>query len=205
MNKAVLFDMDGVLIDAKEWHYEALNEALEIFGFTISRDEHLSRFDGMTTKTKLKILSEEQGLPVNLHETISGIKQDRTLRIAARRCFPRASHLILLTALKERGYKIGVVTNSIRITSEFMLGYAGLRIYLDALVTNEDVAAPKPAPDGYLLGMNLVKSTALTTVVVEDGIHGAQAAHAAGIQVIRVDNPDSVGLEIFEDIESILM
>ena len=59
MIKTVLFDMDGVLIDATEWHYEALNESLEIFGFSIPRDEHLNRFNGMTTRSKLEILSAE--------------------------------------------------------------------------------------------------------------------------------------------------
>ena len=102
MTKTVLFDMDGVLIDATEWHYEALNESLEIFGFSIPRDEHLNRFNGMTTRSKLEILSEEKNLPRGLHDIISDIKQDRTLRIAARMCFPNASHLILLSSLKER-------------------------------------------------------------------------------------------------------
>ena len=58
MIKAILFDMDGVLIDAKDWHYEALNMALEIFGYSISRDAHLTTFDGLPTKTKLQMLSE---------------------------------------------------------------------------------------------------------------------------------------------------
>ena len=147
MLQTVLFDMDGVLIDATEWHYEALNESLEIFGFSIPRDEHLNRFNGMTTRSKLEILSQENNLPRGLHNIISEIKQDRTLRIAARKCFPNASHLILLSSLKEKNIKVGVVTNSIRLTSEFMLEYAGLTKFLDVLITNEDVPNPKPAPD----------------------------------------------------------
>jgi beta-phosphoglucomutase-like phosphatase (HAD superfamily) len=87
--------MDGVLIDATEWHYDALNEALEIFGYTIDRLDHLTRFNGMTTRKKLQILSEERGFPQELQDVVSEIKQDRTLRIAARKCFPTASHLIL--------------------------------------------------------------------------------------------------------------
>ena len=55
--EAVVFDMDGVLIDAKEWHYHALNRALELFGFTISRAEHLSTFDGLPTSKKLEMLT----------------------------------------------------------------------------------------------------------------------------------------------------
>lgn len=51
--KAILFDMDGVLIDAKDWHYEALNDALRLFGVEISRYDHLHTFDGLPTKVKL--------------------------------------------------------------------------------------------------------------------------------------------------------
>jgi hypothetical protein len=200
MINTVLFDMDGVLIDATEWHYEALNEALEIFGFTIPRDEHLDRFNGMTTKNKLEILSEEKHLPRGLHKTISDVKQDRTLRIAANLCFPNPSHLILLSFLKERDMQVGVVTNSIRLTSEFMLEYAGLKKYLDILITNEDIAKPKPAPDGYLLAMEKLGSHPEETVVIEDGDHGVTAGKSAGAKVIRVSNPSDVSLELMDKI-----
>jgi beta-phosphoglucomutase len=200
MIKGVLFDMDGVLIDATEWHYDALNEALEIFGFTIDREEHVARYNGMTTKRKLQILSEEKGLPTELHNLISDIKQDRTLRIAAKMCFPTAAHLILLSTLKTRGIKVGVVTNSIRMTSEFMLRYAGIADFLDVLITNEDVSDPKPAPDGYKKGMAKLGITPTETVVVEDGMHGIAAAKAAGARVVEVPNPSGVSLEILENI-----
>ena len=50
----VLFDLDGVLVDATEWHYEALNRALRLFGFDISRYEHLSAYNGLPTRKKLR-------------------------------------------------------------------------------------------------------------------------------------------------------
>ena len=200
MIDTVLFDMDGVLIDATEWHYDALNEALEIFGFEIEREEHLARFNGMTTKKKLEILSNEGSLPRDLHEIISEVKQDRTLRIAANKCFPTAAHLILLSTLKSKGLKVGVVTNSIRMTTEFMLQYSGVSKFLDVLITNEDVGQPKPAPDGYLLAMKKLGSVPEKTVVVEDGMHGIQAAKAAGARVVEVKDPNQVSLEIFERI-----
>jgi beta-phosphoglucomutase len=204
MTKAVLFDMDGVLIDATEWHYEALNEALAIFGFIIEREEHLARFNGMTTRKKLEILSSEKNLPRGLHGVISDIKQDRTLRLAAKKCFPTAAHLILLSTLKNRGVKVGVVTNSIRMTTEFMLKYAGISDFLDVLITNEDVTQPKPSPEGYLLGMKSLDAQPNETVVVEDGMHGIAAAKAAGARVVEVANPTEVSLEIFDQIMGVM-
>jgi beta-phosphoglucomutase len=198
--KTVLFDMDGVLIDAREWHFDALNEALGIFGFEISTHDHMERFDGMTTKMKLKILSEEMGLPSSLHSLISDVKQDRTLRIAAANCYPNAQHLILIFRLRELGVKVGVVTNSIRKSAEFMLNYAGILDFLDILITNEDVKAGKPSPEGYLKAMKELGASPENTWVVEDGEYGAQAATSAGANVIRVSAPNDVNLQIFEDI-----
>ena len=198
--RAVLFDMDGVLIDAREWHYDALNEALEIFGFSISKKDHIERFNGMTTRSKLQVLSKEFGLPENLHSLISDVKQDRTLRIAAANCFPNAQHLILISRLREIGISVGVVTNSIRRTTEFMLNYAGILDYLDVLITNEDVSSGKPSPEGYLMAMDKLHMPPEATWVVEDGEYGIQAAELAGANVIRVSSPADVNLQIFEKV-----
>jgi len=198
--RAVLFDMDGVLIDAREWHYDSLNEALEIFGFSISREDHVERFNGMTTRSKLEVLSKEYGLPDNLHSLISDVIQDRTLRIAAAYCFPDAQHLILISRLREIGISVGVVTNSIRRTSEFMLNYAGILDYLDVLITNEDVSLGKPSPEGYILAMEKLHTLPEHTWVVEDGEYGIQAAELAGANVIRVSSPADVNLQILEKV-----
>jgi beta-phosphoglucomutase len=194
--KAVLFDMDGVLIDARDWHYDALNEALRIFGVEISRSEHLSRFNGLSTRKKLNMLTAEGVIPSELHETIQSIKQDRTLRIAAQMCFPIVSHQVLITRLKALGIKVGLVTNSIRKSSEFMLEYAGLLKFMDVVVTNEDVIEGKPNPAGYLLAMEKLGVLPSETIVIEDGEYGILAAEAAGTTVIQVKDPFEVSLEL---------
>jgi len=194
--KAVFFDMDGVLIDARSWHYEALNEALRIFGVEISLEKHLSRFDGLSTKRKLHLLSEEEGLPWELHSVIEAVKQDRLLRIAAQKCFPNVSHQILLSKLKRNGLQIGLVTNSIRKSTEIMLEYAGLLKFMDIVITNQDVANGKPSPEGYKLAMSKLGVASTESLVVEDGEHGIMAAMAAGIQVLRVEGPTDVSIEL---------
>ena len=92
--KGIFFDMDGVLIDAKDWHYEALNRALYLFGMTISRDEHLSTFDGLPTRDKLNILTKSRGLPQSLHEFLNNLKQKHTVELAYARCKPLFHHQI---------------------------------------------------------------------------------------------------------------
>jgi HAD superfamily hydrolase (TIGR01509 family) len=194
--KAVLFDMDGVLIDARDWHYDALNEALRLFGVEISRTEHLSRFNGLSTKRKLEMLSSDGLIPPELHGTIEAIKQDRTLRIAAQKCFPIVSHQVLITRLKALGIKVGLVTNSIRKSTEFMLEYAGLLKFFDIVITNEDVIEGKPHPQGYRLAMERLGVLPNETIVIEDGEYGILAATTAGATVIRVNDPFEVSLEL---------
>jgi HAD superfamily hydrolase (TIGR01509 family) len=192
---AIIFDMDGVLLDATDWHYEALNEALHPFGYSIPIDLHLDRFNGLSTKSKLEILSAEYGLPRELHELISETKQDRTQRIAYQKCFPNPSHLILLNRLKILGFRIGLCTNSIRLTTEQMLGLAQLINFMDVVVTNEDVRKPKPDPQGYLLACEQLSVSPHRTLVVEDGKFGIEAARKAGCDVIEVEGPHQVSIE----------
>ncbi len=194
--KAVIFDMDGVLIDARDWHYWALNEALEPFGVFISRIDHENRFNGLSTARKLEILTEELNLPIELHSIISKVKQDRTLRIAAKNCYPSIAHQILLNRLKLKGIKIGLFTNSIRETTEFMLMRAGLLNLFDSIITNQDVSLPKPSPEGYNLAMKQLGVEPRATLVVEDGHYGKLAAEAAGCTVMLVKGPTDVTLEL---------
>ena len=194
--KAVLFDMDGVLIDAREWHYEALNDVLQIFGYRISRDMHEDRYDGLSTATKLQMLTKEVGLPLHIHGMINRIKQDRTLRIAAQKCYPNVSHQVLISRLKNLEIKVGVVTNSIRQTTEFMLTYAGLLHSLDVLVTNQDVGEPKPNPECYLIAMEKLGVLPVETVIIEDSPYGIAAAKASGATVVTVKSVDEVTLDL---------
>lgn len=195
-HEGIIFDMDGVLIDAREWHYEALNSALAPFGYSIPIDDHNLRFNGLPTSKKLEILSIEQNLPVVLHEVISKTKQDRTLRIAASKCFPNPSHLVLLNRLKSCGVPMGVYTNSIRQTSTFMLTHANIIEYFDFVITNEDVFSPKPSPEGYLKLAKLMKIEPTKLLVVEDGDYGVQAATQAGCEVARIESPEDLCVDL---------
>src|SRR5262245_52018095 len=137
--KAVVFDMDGVLIDAKEWHYQALNRALHLFGFEIDRYDHLVTYDGLPTRRKLEILSRDSGLPRALHGFISEMKQLYTTELIHVQCKPSFQHEHALSRLKGEGYRLGVASNSIRQSVELMMQKSNLRGYLDLVLSNEDV------------------------------------------------------------------
>ena len=78
MIKLVLFDLDGVLIDAKKLHYDALNLALGET-YSISEEEHTNVYDGRKTREKLNMLTKQKGLPVELHDQIYEKKQNLTI------------------------------------------------------------------------------------------------------------------------------
>ena len=196
--EAVVFDMDGVLIDAREWHYEALNAALEPFNFQISRDLHLRELNGLPTRTKLEYLSSNFGFPRKLHPLISALKQDRTKRIANLKCFPNQNHLIMFRKLKEKNLLIGLATNSIRETTIQMLKLANIIEYFDYIGTNEDVALPKPSPEIYLSVSEKFQLSPNRILVVEDSEFGVQAALSAGCRVIQVQNTIDVHWNLIE-------
>jgi HAD superfamily hydrolase (TIGR01509 family) len=193
--KAVVFDMDGVLIDAREWHYESLNRALGLLGYEITRYEHLTTYDGLPTKRKLRMLTVERGLPEELHGFLNSLKQQYTLELVATRCKPVFHHQYALSQLKGAGYSLGVASNSVRRTVEEMMERSDLMRYLDVVISNEDVSRPKPDPEMYLAAMDRLKVRPEETVIVEDNENGVKAATAAGAHVLVVEGPEDVTLD----------
>lgn len=192
MIKAVIFDMDGVLIDAKDWHYEALNRALAHFGYTISRYDHLITFDGLPTRKKLEMLSMEQSLPVALHPLINDLKQRYTVELVHARCKPLFQHEFALSNLKAAGYKTGVASNAVRQSVELMMEKAALRSYFDVLVSNQDVKHAKPDPEIYRVTAEKLGVAPQDCLVVEDNPNGIASAEAAGANLMIVESVTDV-------------
>lgn len=193
--RAILFDMDGVLIEAKDWHYEALNKALRLFGIEISRMEHLTTFDGLPTKDKLKMLSLEKGLPLGLHDFINELKQQYTMDLVYSLCKPRFHHEYALSKLKEEGYKMAVCSNSVRNTIEVMMQKASLEMYLDFYISNEDVKKGKPDPEMYNKAIERMRLHPKECMIVEDNENGIKAARASGANVMVVEDIAEVNYE----------
>lgn len=195
MIKAVIFDMDGVLIDAKEWHYEALNRALALFGYEISRHEHLTTYDGLPTRRKLEMLSVSRGLPRPLHEFINEMKQVYTMEIVHARCKPTFIHEYALSTLRADGYRLAVASNSVRNTVSVMMDRSHLAPYLELQLSNEDVKQGKPHPEIYQRAIAGLGLTPQECLVVEDNEHGIRSATDAGAHLLIVGDVTDVNIE----------
>ncbi|MEO7293053.1 MAG: HAD family phosphatase [Ginsengibacter sp.] len=190
--KAIIFDMDGVLVDAKEWHYEALNAALKLFGSEISRYDHLVTFDGLPTKKKLEMLSLEAGFPRKLHGFVNEIKQQYTMEIVYAKCKPIFQHQYALAKLSSKGYKLAVCSNSIRKTIDVMMEKSGLAKYIDFFLSNEDVVKSKPDPEIYTTAIQKMNLKPEECLIVEDNDKGVKAALASGAFLLKVEHAGDV-------------
>lgn len=190
--KAIIFDMDGVLIEARDWHYESLNRALELFGMEISRYDHLVTYDGLPTRKKLEMLSAERGLPARLHSFINEMKQQYTMEVVQARCKPRFHHEYALSRLKSDGYRLVVASNSIQNTVQVMMDKSALLQYLEFFLSNQDVTVGKPDPEIYLKAIEQLGLDPDECLVIEDNENGKQAARASGAWLMEVGGVEEV-------------
>jgi len=193
MIKAILYDLDGVLVDATEWHYESLNNALEeIAGFIIKRDEHISTFNGIPTLKKLEILNQQGRLSKDLFNQIWNKKQEKTFEVIENsssidsnkiRLHKQTSHL-----------KKVCVTNSIRKSALLMLEKSGQLPFMDFVLSNEDVSSPKPSPEGYNQAIQKLNLKPQNCMIVEDSPKGFEAAYQTNAHVYEVSGYNEVTL-----------
>ena len=196
MSKLVIFDLDGVLIDSRELHYDALNDALRKIGeeFVITREEHLSKYDGLNTTRKLKMLTEQKGLPLSTYDQVWQDKQEATFNLVRGFCKEYLLQTIF-RQIKTRGYKIAVASNSIRETVKLSLLSIGVMDEVDYFVSNEDVTRAKPYPEMYWKCMTALNALPKNTIIVEDSHIGRQAALDSGAHLLAVENAKEVNSE----------
>jgi beta-phosphoglucomutase len=189
--KLIVFDLDGVLVDMCETHYQALNEAIkEVAGaeFVISPEEHRDSYNGLPTAVKLQMLTERKGLAENLHMYISGLKQDLTVEAIKQNIKPNNVARDLILGLRDECYFTALYTNSIKRTMYVMLNSADLRWSFDELISNEDVQRSKPNSEGYNYLMSKFGVSPRETMICEDSRMGRLACLRAGAWLCPIDN-----------------
>jgi beta-phosphoglucomutase-like phosphatase (HAD superfamily)/dTDP-glucose pyrophosphorylase len=192
--KLVVFDLDGVLLDFCEVHYEALNDAItEVAGsaFSISRVDHEATYNGRSTRAKLMMLSAQKGLSPSLFDDIFARKQQLTVAAVSKVCTSTVLRSILVR-LRSLGYLTACATNCIRATLDAALDALGIRDLFTFTVSNEDVRSPKPDADIYHLCHRKAGVLPSETVIFEDSPIGIAAAVASGSHVVRVPTPASL-------------
>lgn len=189
MNTLVIFDLDGVLIDSREIHFDTLNYALGQIDekYIITKEEHLSIYDGLPTTRKLDLLSENKGLPASKHNEIWRLKQEATVA-AFLKLEPDYELIHYFKQLKKQGYYIAVASNSIRNTVKTILLKLGLLEYIECFVSNEDVQRNKPFPEMYWQCMIKCNAIPRSTVIIEDSHIGRQGAIDSGATLVSVEN-----------------
>ena len=184
--KLIIFDLDGVLVEAKNIHFDALNEALGN-EYAISWNEHLSTYDGLKTTQKLDMLTDKKGLPVDSHQKIWECKQELTLD-KLRALEPNVGLIQTMNLLVSEGYKIAVCSNSIRKTVLTVLSKLGIMEFMDLVVSNEDVKNGKPHPEMYWKAISMMSCLPEETLIIEDSPYGLLAASRSKSHILRVKN-----------------
>ena len=203
MVKLVIFDLDGVLIDSKEYHFDALNLALGN-EYKISRDEHIRDFDGLPTSEKLKLLSERKGLPPSKFDQIWKDKQENTLNIFKNSISKDYELMNFFQQLSDEGFKIAVASNSIRNTVKILLLRLGILEFVDIYVSNEDIVRNKPYPEMYWKCMIALGAIPDKTVIIEDSVIGRQGALDSKCNLITVENRKDLNQSKIDNIKKIL-
>jgi HAD superfamily hydrolase (TIGR01509 family) len=188
--KLIIFDLDGVLVEAKTIHFDALNEALGS-KYAIEWNEHLSKYDGLKTNQKLEMLTQEKGLPIDLYKSVWDRKQRLTLQKLSD-LKPSTQLQACISSLVNEGYKIACCSNSIRKTVLTVLSKLGIIEYFDLILSNEDVKNSKPHPEIYWKAISMMGCLPEETLIVEDSPFGLLAASRSKSHVMRVESPKDI-------------
>lgn len=204
MIKLIIFDMDGVLVDIKNMHFDTLNNAILTYGsqYVITYEEHINKYDGLKTLDKLKLLSANKGLPENYHRNIWLKKQQNTIDYVKQL---ESDPVILRTLkeLKEQGFIIAVASNSIRETVKQVLLATGYMEYVDFYYSNDDVFLAKPDTEMYLKCMLRARVAPKETVILEDSPTGIKAAKMSGAHIIQIKNTQDINHMLINKITNI--
>jgi HAD superfamily hydrolase (TIGR01509 family) len=189
MIKAVIFDLDGVLVDTKKIHYEALNKAIKSIGsdYQISLEDHLKIFDGLTTKKKLQILNKKKIINKSFNKKIVAKKNFYT-KILLKKNLKYNSTIFKIIEKLSKKYKIAIATNAIKDTLDICLKKLKIKKFIHFKLSNEDIKNPKPNPEIYLkifIKFGLLPKEAL---ILEDSYFGRSAAKSSGAALMGIKN-----------------
>jgi HAD superfamily hydrolase (TIGR01509 family) len=209
--RAVIFDMDGVIVDSEPRHEQAFLEVVHAIGYG---DKHGIRFSDYVGRSDQELWVDfvSRHRPLQTLEQLLAMKRERVVEIL-RRDQPLFAGLPDLVRELSRHYRLGLASGSERPIVEEVLSLGGLRPYFLATVTGSDIQNGKPAPDIFLRTAELLGVPPAECCVIEDSRPGIAAGLAAGMRVIAITNTHSADqlthascvVETYEQIGQLLL
>jgi HAD superfamily hydrolase (TIGR01509 family) len=199
--KAILFDLDGVLVNTRVLHYETFRDALKLVcpEKELSWKEHETEFDGLSTKLKIDKCIEKGYVREDQRALLFETKQKFTQERLPQCVQPRESLKLMLTTLNNQGFRLFCCSNSIRKTLDTTLSLLGILSLFEATYSNEDVPNPKPSPEIYELAMRQCFLNKHECLIVEDSAIGRKAAYASGAHVLEVEDAEDLTMTLLQD------
>ncbi|HEY9760863.1 MAG TPA: HAD family hydrolase [Oculatellaceae cyanobacterium] len=192
---ALLFDLDGTLVDSSCCHEDAFNQAMELYAPHLLPSFVYEEVKGLRTDDVFRNLRVEDE---DLVKRLTAEKQaSYRKRIADGevKAFPYVKELLM--ALHENGYRLALVTSASRGSATSILNNLELVRFFEKVITGEDVTKAKPAPDGYLTCVEQMQVRKEAAIVVEDALSGIEAGRSAGLDVIAVNNSELARMDEF--------
>ncbi len=191
MYEAIIFDFDGVILDSEPIHYEACRQVLAGIGLSISYNEYISEYLGLSDKDMFPLFLANKGQYFAVNEINLMIKAKSEVYIQiinAREKLPFVQHVEhnILASIKKTN-KIAICTGSSKeevLTALNKLNHGNLLAAFEVIVTSADVELGKPSPEGYLLTAQRLGVLPSKCMVIEDSPPGIAAAKKAGMYVI---------------------
>ncbi len=188
--KAVIFDMDGVLVDSQPYHFKADIETMSEYG-VVKDQKFYEKFAGTLTSDRMRILKDLFKLDIPVEEMVKK-REDMILEIMAREDIKPVSGIPeFLKSIKNRGLKTAVASSSGYDLIGLILSRLGISEYFDSITSGNDVKRGKPDPDVFLLAAERIGVNPRDCFVVEDSENGVKAAKSAGMKALGYINPTS--------------
>lgn len=186
MKSAVIFDMDGVLVDNSEIHKDAFEELFRRHGFSASRDQLLFQFGKTNTRIFWDLFGKDRFAQEEI-DRLGKEKEEIYREMFERQIVPAPGLVDLLKALKAKGAKVAVGSSGPLSNVQFVLDRCGIAEYFDAIANGDMISRGKPDPEVFLLAAKLMDTDPAECIVFEDAVVGIEAGKRAGMTVIAMD------------------
>ncbi len=184
--KAILFDHDGTLVDSEQAHFEMWRDVLHKYKVELSHEEYTSQYAGIPTTTNAASIIATHSLSIKSSELVSA-KAAATNQYLSAHAFPLMDGALdSVRYFHEQGFKVGIVTGAGKEGVDVTMENYGLHEYVSLIVSGDDVADSKPAPDCYLLAAEILGLSPSECLAFEDTYSGSIAAISANMKCIGV-------------------